>query len=112
MPKIYLNDLGLRNILINYFAPIEQRADKGALLENYVFRKLIEKHEPDQVKFWRTADGKEVDFVIETTFQKGYAVEVKFQENDAKLSKYKIFSAEYPNFPLEFWHWSGMKLLL
>ncbi len=112
MPKIYLNDLGLRNILINYFAPIEQRADKGALLENYVFRKLIEKHEPDQVKFWRTADGKEVDFVLETSFQKGYAVEVKFQENDAKLSKYKIFSAEYPNFPLEFWHWSGMKLLL
>ena len=112
MPKIYLNDLGLRNILINYFAPIEQRADKGALLENYVFRKLIEKHEPDQVKFWRTADGKEVDFVIETTFQKGYAVEVKFQENDAKLSKYKIFSAEYPNFPLEFWHWANMNLLL
>lgn len=112
MPKIYLNDLGLRNILINYFAPIEQRADKGALLENYVFRKLLEKHEADQVKFWRTADGNEVDFVIETSFQKGFAVEVKFQENEAKLSKYKIFTTEYPEFPLHFWHWGKIDLIL
>lgn len=112
MPKIYLNDLGLRNILINYFAPIEQRADKGALLENYVFRKLLEKHEADQVKFWRTADGNEVDFVIETSFQKGFAVEVKFQEKEAKLSKYKIFTAEYPDFPLHFWHWGKIDLIL
>ncbi|MDP3912795.1 MAG: ATP-binding protein [Bacteroidota bacterium] len=112
MPKVYLNDLGLRNILINYFAPIEQRADKGALLENYVFRKLLEKNEPDQVKFWRTADGNEVDFVIETSFQKGFAVEVKFQEKEAKISKYKIFSNTYPEFPLQFWHWGNMKLIL
>jgi len=112
MPKVYLNDLGLRNILINYFAPIEQRADKGALLENYVFRKLLEKNEPDQLKFWRTADGNEVDFVVETSFQKGYAVEVKFQENESKLSKYKVFTNAYPEFPLEIWHWGNMKLLL
>lgn len=112
MPKIYLNDLGLRNILINYFAPIGQRADKGALLENYVFRKLVEKHEPDQVRFWRTTDGNEVDFVVETSFQKGYAVEVKFQENESKLSKYKTFIAAYPDFPLQIWHWENMNLLL
>lgn len=112
MPKVYLNDFGLRNILINYFAPIEQRADKGTLLENYVFRKLLEKHEPDQVKFWRTADGNEVDFVVETSFQKGYAVEVKFQENESKLSKYKTFTTAYPVFPLQIWHWGNTNLLL
>lgn len=112
MPKVYLNDLGLRNILINYFAPIEQRADKGALLENFVFRKLLEKNEPDQLKFWRTADGNEVDFVVETSFQKGYAIEVKFQENESKLSKYKVFTNAYPDFPLQIWHWGNMNLLL
>ncbi len=112
MPKVYLNDLGLRNILINYFAPIEQRADKGVLLENFVFRKLLEKNEPDQLKFWRTADGNEVDFVVETSFQKGYAVEVKFQENESKLSKYKVFTNAYPDFPLQIWWWGNMNLLL
>jgi len=112
MPKIYLNDLGLRNILINYFAPIEQRADKGMLLENYAFRKLLEKHDPEQVRFWRTADGNEVDFVVETSFQKGYAVEVKFQEKETKLSKYKVFAAAYPDFPLKIWHWGNMDLIL
>jgi hypothetical protein len=112
MPKVYLNDLGLRNILINYFAPIEQRADKGVLLENFVFRKLLEKNEPDQLKFWRTADGNEVDFVVETSFQKGYAVEVKFQGNESKLSKYKVFTNAYPEFPLQIWHWQNMNLLL
>ena len=112
MPKIYLNDLGLRNILINYFAPIEQRADKGMLLENYAFRKLLEKHDPEQVRFWRTSDGNEVDFVIETSFQKGYAVEVKFQEKEPRLSKYKAFLAAYPDFPLQFWHWGNMNLIV
>jgi len=112
MPKIFMNDLGLRNILINYFAPIEQRADKGVLLENYVFRKLLEKHESDQVKYWRTADGNEVDFVIETSFQKGFAVEVKYQENEGKLSKYKTFINTYPEFPLQIWYWGNMKLIL
>jgi hypothetical protein len=37
--------------------------------------------------------------LIETTFQKGYAIEVKFQENDRKLSKYKVFTNAYPEFP-------------
>lgn len=112
MPKVYFNDLGLRNVLINYFSFIDQRPDKGVLLENYVFRRLVEKHESDQVKFWRTADGHEVDFVIETSFQNGYAVEVKFQENESKLSRYKAFSNAYPQFPLQIWHWGNMNLLL
>jgi len=112
MPKVYLNDFGLRNILINYFAPIEQRADKGALLENYVYRKLLEKYESDQIKFWRTANGNEVDFVVETSFQKGFAVEVNFQESETRLSKYKLFTAEYTDLPLQFWHWGKMDLLV
>lgn len=112
MPKVYINDLGLRNILINYFAPIEQRADKGALLENYTYRKLLENHEADQIKFWRTTSGNEVDFVVETSFQKGFSIEVKFQENESKLSRYKIFTNAYPDFPLQIWHWGKTELLV
>ncbi len=112
MPKVYINDIGLRNILINYFAPIEQRFDKGLVLENFCFRALIERFEQDQIKYWRTADGNEVDFIVETQYLKGFAIEVKFNEQEAKLSKYKKFIENYPNFPLEFWWWKKMDLIL
>ncbi len=112
MPKLYFNDLGLRNVLINYFAPLDQRADKGALLENFVYRRLTEVYPPDQVKFWRTADGNEVDFVMETRYQTGEAVEVKFNETEAKPGKYKKFTEQYPAFPLRFLSWHQSDLLL
>jgi len=41
--------LGLRNFLVN---------DQGQLLENGVFRQLIDKYGLESVKFWRTADKK------------------------------------------------------
>ncbi len=112
MPKVYINDIGLRNILINYFAPIEQRADKGLVLENFCFRVLLERFEQDQIKYWRTADGNEVDFIVETQFLKGFAVEVKFNEQEAKLSKYKKFIENYPDFQLEFWWWKKIDLIV
>jgi predicted AAA+ superfamily ATPase len=112
MPKVYINDLGLRNVLINYFSPLEQRADKGAVLENFSFRLLSERFEENQIKYWRTADGNEVDFVVETSYLKGFAVEIKFSEQEAKTSKYNKFIQNYPDFPLEFWWWKKMDLLL
>ncbi len=111
MPKIYFNDLGLRNVLINYFSPIEQRNDKGALLENLVYRRQIEVNSKDQVRFWRTADGNEVDFVVEKSFNNGEAIEVKFNETEAKPNKYRKFTEAYPTFPLRFLSWRQMDLL-
>jgi predicted AAA+ superfamily ATPase len=111
MPKVYINDLGLRNVLINYFSPLEQRADKGVVLENLSHRLLSERYDQDQIKYWRTADGNEVDFIIETSYLKGFAVEVKFNEQEAKPNKYNKFTQNYPDFPLEFWWWKKMDLL-
>jgi predicted AAA+ superfamily ATPase len=111
MPKVYFNDLGLRNVLINYFAPFEQRADKGALLENYVFIKLKEKFPAEQIKFWRTADGNEVDFVLEESAFAGKAIEVKFSPTEANPKKYKKFKEAYPQFPLQFYSWREAVIL-
>lgn len=111
MPKVYINDLGLRNVLINYFSPLEQRADKGMMLENLSFRLLSERFDQDQIKYWRTADGNEVDFVIETSYLKGFAVEIKFNEQEVKSSKYNKFIQNYPDFPLEFWWWKKINLM-
>ncbi len=112
MPKVYLNDLGLRHVLINYFSRLEQRADKGIVLENLAFRLLSERYDQDQIKYWRTADGNEVDFVVETSYLKGFAVEVKFNEQEVKPNKYNKFTQNYPDFPLDFWWWKKADLLM
>lgn len=111
MPKVYFNDLGLRNVLINYFAPIQQRADKGALLENYVFKRLNEQYSYEQIKFWRTADGNEVDFIIEEMPQSGKAIEVKFNAAESNFNKYKKFTETYPTFPLQFYSWREIVII-
>jgi predicted AAA+ superfamily ATPase len=37
-PKLFFYDLGLRNVVIKNFNSLENRMDKGAILENFVFR--------------------------------------------------------------------------
>lgn len=102
MPKIYFNDLGLRNLLVNNFAETEIRIDKGQVLENYVFLRLNELYRQEEVRFWRTADQKEVDFLVSDSFEKNIAFEVKFNASGIKTSKYKIFKKTYPEFDFQF----------
>lgn len=100
MPKVFFHDLGLRNALLNRFADIPTRADKGALLENYFFLQFRQFYTLDQIKFWRTADKQEVDFIIEESFSQGKAFEIKWNKTSFKARKYQKFNANYPNFPL------------
>lgn len=102
MPKIYFNDLGLRNLLVNNFAETEIRTDKGQVLENYVFLRLNGLYRQEEMKFWRTADQKEVDFLVSDSFEKNIAFEVKFNASGIKASKYKIFRKTYPEFDFQF----------
>lgn len=63
--KIYLYDLGIRNALIKDFSSVKDRQDKGILLESFVILQLQQILEPNmELKFWRTKDGAEVDFVL------------------------------------------------
>ncbi len=102
MPKAYLNDLGMRNALLNRFEEVPNRADKGQLLENYFFLRLSELYPGDQLFFWRTADGLEVDFLVRETLESGRAYEVKWWESKAGESKYGQFTKANPDFLLHF----------
>lgn len=77
-PKIYFLDNGLRNLLFGGFSPINQRADRGALIENLVLTELCKHTHPllHTISFWRSSSGAEVDFVVRT-HDKLFAVEVK-----------------------------------
>lgn len=62
-PKIYFFDLGLRNSLIDNFQSLSLRPDKGALVENFIAITLG--NQGADLRFWRTKNKAEVDFVWE-----------------------------------------------
>ncbi|MBI4648987.1 MAG: ATP-binding protein [Bacteroidia bacterium] len=79
MKKVYLYDTGMRNLIYNSFNDLEVRIDKGAIFENFVFLELSRYlNKPVNINFYRTKDGLEVDFIINTTKQI-IPVEVKFR---------------------------------
>ncbi len=92
MPKVFFLDLGLRNLFLKDFRSYEVRADKGSLLENAAFRQLLENYGFEEIKFWRTTSGREVDFVVGET----EAFEVKAQVGKFTQKKYQSFSENYP----------------
>ena len=101
MPKVFLLDTGLRNCLLNNFNPIDQRPDRGELLENTIFNFLSTSFGKDNIQYWRTSSGNEVDFVI-PNIPDPRAIEVKFDKNLIKMSKYNNFMETYPGLPLHF----------
>lgn len=101
MPKVFLLDTGLRNCLLNNFQPLAVRTDKGELWENTVFRILADKIGTDSIQYWRTSGGNEVDFVLSHNNELK-AIEVKYDNNQIKLSKYKLFMETYPEISLQF----------
>ena len=62
-PKVYFQDLGFKNSLMNNFSDLSLRQDKGNILENFVLNLLIRKGY--EVNFWNYKNRWEIDFVIE-----------------------------------------------
>ncbi|MCD4698307.1 MAG: ATP-binding protein [Bacteroidales bacterium] len=98
MPKVYFKDHGLRNVALNRFFDFNLRDDQGTLLENYVYNRLTGIYDPDSIRFWRTTDKKEIDFIISTSLDQGFAYEVKMNCKKAKPAFFSKFNESYPNF--------------
>jgi uncharacterized protein len=98
MPKVYFKDSGMRNSALNRFYDFKDREDQGQLLENYVFKRLTNLYDKDNIKFWRTADKKEIDFVVTTSFNEGLAYEVKMNCRNLNLTSKRKFTESYPGF--------------
>lgn len=96
MPKGYFYDTGLRNYFINNFNSMADRQDPGQLLENFVFKQLADSLKLDDIKYWRTIAGDEVDFVV----KEAAAFEVKYRSAGFIRSKYDAFAREYKHIPL------------
>lgn len=86
--KIYFNDLGIRNALINDFRPIEIRNDAGALFENFIINELRKQNEYKQIHanfyFWRNIDQREIDLILE---KNGVLKTVEIKWNKSKTAR-------------------------
>ena len=91
----------IRNALINNYSPIGTRTDKGELLENYIYLMLKDKFGQDNLRFWRTQDGREVGFIAKSDTGKTYAFEAKYDASNYTASKYRSFENTYPDTPLK-----------
>jgi predicted AAA+ superfamily ATPase len=98
--KIYFNDLGIRNALINDFKPVELRTDAGGLFENFMINEIrkqnIYKRFYANVYFWRNIEQKEIDLIL----MKDNRLHLyEFKLNPLKTARLtKSFSNIYTNF--------------
>jgi predicted AAA+ superfamily ATPase len=95
--KVYFYDNGVRNTIINNFAPVSQRSDIGALWENFIIserkKQLAYTGFYGKTYFWRTTGQAEIDYIEE---QDGViaAYELKWNPK-AKVSFPSAFLSEY-----------------
>lgn len=68
--KIYFYDNGIRNAILQNFAPLSLRQDAGALWENFIISERIKANQYSgryvNSYFWRTTQQQEIDYVEES----------------------------------------------
>ncbi len=93
-PKVYFVDSGIRNMLVNNLNELNLRTDRGELFENFVFLNLFHtKPALSEVKFWKTRNKQEIDFVVENA-AKLTTYEAKI--SGSKTGSFRAFAAAYP----------------
>jgi len=96
--KIYFYDVGLRNALINNFNPLSLRQDVGALWENFLVIERMKKNNNleiiNNIYFWRTTTGKEIDYIEEAD---GVLTGYEFKWNKKTFIAPKEFLENYEN---------------
>jgi uncharacterized protein len=98
--KIYFYDTGIRNSIISAFQAIDFRSDLGPLFENFMIAERLKylqlKSQRRKSWFWRTHDGKEIDYIEEYGGQfKAY--EFKWGKGKTKKSTIETFKSYYKN---------------
>ena len=99
--KWYFFDNGIRNAIINDFAPLSQRRGVGALWENYLISERVKRNAylPNQATpyFWRTYDRQELEWLEESDGELA-AFEMKWTTGRVRLPK--AFEKAYPAAPI------------
>jgi predicted AAA+ superfamily ATPase len=88
MPKLYFEDTGVMNLgRFRDFPELD-----GQTLENTVFTELRKRIDIERLRYWRTSDGREVDFVVD---EGRIAIEVKLRPSVRDASSLLRFRELY-----------------
>ncbi|MBX7226833.1 MAG: AAA family ATPase [Chitinophagales bacterium] len=101
MPKMYFNDLGLRNAFIDNFQQIPYRSDKKYLLDNFFFLQMRQLVDEKQLFYWRASEQQSIDLIVNGKKSMQHAYVIKWREEDFKASKFRRFRDYYPNNTIE-----------
>ena len=99
--KIYFCDNGVRNAVIQQFAPVALRNDMGQLWENFFISERIKRNHylghHCNIYFWRTTSQQEIDYIEE---EDGLLHAIEFKWNEQKGGKTRCpaaFASAYPD---------------
>lgn len=94
-PKVYAFDTGF----VCYYRGWEKLrpADRGDLWEHLVLNELMAHLQSRAVHYWRTKQGREVDFVLPLRNGTTHAIECKISEKDFDPAAMTAFRKIYPN---------------
>lgn len=92
--KIYFYDNGIRNAILQNFAPLSLRNDVGSLWENFFISERIKSNHYNGRYFWRTTQQQEIDYIEEEdgTFN---AFEIKWNPKKASTTLPSTFLNTY-----------------
>ena len=96
--KIYFCDNGVRNAVIQQFAPVALRNDMGQLWENFFISERIKRNHylghHCNIYFWRTTSQQEIDYIEESDGQMS-AFEMKWNPKKATVKLPEAFLKAY-----------------
>lgn len=112
--KLYFNDLGIRNALINDFRPVELRSDVGGLFENFMINEIRKQNAYDRfyanLYFWRNTEQKEIDLILE---KDNHLYLYEFKWSPLKIPRLtRSFSNIYSNYTFQVIHRDDFGLFL
>ena len=90
MPKVFFEDTGIANILAN---KTFVKVLSGGLFENSIYANLRRNIEIENIYFWRTNKGQEVDFIIDS--ESLTPIEIKLSYSDKVMKNLLYFGDKY-----------------
>ncbi|MBI4272535.1 DUF4143 domain-containing protein, partial [Candidatus Uhrbacteria bacterium] len=90
-PKIYMNDTGLMQLL---WLKSLQKEVLGSVFETSVFTELTKKYGRKNIRYWRTKDKQEIDFILREG-NEATSIEVKLNFARFKEKPFEIFEKRY-----------------
>lgn len=102
IPKIYFYDSGIAQML---WLKSLQKEVMGNIFETSIFSELVKQFGKDTVLFWRTKDGKEIDFIVRNG-QEILPIETKLHFGQSHSSALRYFQEKYS---VKNWRIIGLK---